>query len=70
VAVGESKKEMRDVLDWTIPFLPEEKPRHLLGVGEIDDIFEIIERGIDMFDCVIPTRLGRTGFIMVVLTYV
>lgn len=65
VAVGESKKEMLDVLDWVTPFLPEEKPRHLLGVGEVDDIFEIIERGIDMFDCVIPTRLGRTGFILV-----
>ena len=65
VAVGESKKEMRDVLDWTVPLLPEDKPRHLLGVGEVDDIFEIIERGIDMFDCVIPTRLGRTGFVLV-----
>lgn len=61
VAVGESKKEMRDVLDWTIPILPPEKPRHLLGVGEIDDIFEIIARGIDTFDCVMPTRLGRMG---------
>ncbi len=62
VAVGESKEEMKKVLDWTMPYLPEEKPRHLLGVGEIDDFFEIIERGVDTFDCVIPTRLGRTGF--------
>lgn len=65
VAVGESKKEMMDVLDWIMPILPGEKPRHLLGVGEIDDIFKTIERGIDMFDCVLPTRLGRTGFILI-----
>lgn len=65
VAVGESKTEMINVLDWSIPYLPQEKPRHLLGVGEIDDVFEIIERGIDTFDCVIPTRLGRTGFVFV-----
>ena len=63
VAVGESKKEMRDVLDWTAPFLPEDKPRHFLGVGEIDDIFDSIEKGIDTFDCVIPTRMGRYGCI-------
>lgn len=62
VAVGEGKREMLDVLDWTAPYLPKEKPRHLLGVGEVDDIFEITERGIDTFDCVIPTRMGRTGF--------
>jgi len=65
VAVGEGKQEMLDVLDWTVSYLPKEKPRHLLGVGEVDDIFEIIERGIDTFDCVVPTRLGRTGFVFV-----
>jgi tRNA-guanine transglycosylase len=65
VAVGESKKEMINVLNWSVPHSPDEKPRHLLGVGEIDDVFEIVERGIDTFDCVIPTRLGRTGFIFV-----
>lgn len=65
VAVGESKDEMKKAVDASIPYLPDEKPRHLLGVGEIDDIFEIIERGIDTFDCVIPTRLGRTGFVFV-----
>ena len=65
VAVGEAKPEMIKVLDWVLPFLPKDKPRHLLGVGEPDDIFEIIERGIDTFDCVIPTRLGRTGFVFV-----
>jgi len=61
VSVGEPKKQMRGVLDWVGPLLPEEKPLHLLGVGEIDDIFEIIERGVDSFDCVMPTRLGRMG---------
>lgn len=65
VSVGESKKEMRDVLDWVSPFLPENKPRHLLGIGEIDDIFEAVERGIDTFDCVIPTRFGRYGMVFV-----
>jgi queuine tRNA-ribosyltransferase len=63
VSVGESKKEMRDVLEWTIPYLPDEKPRHLLGIGEVDDIFSAIENGIDTFDCVIPTRFGRYGII-------
>ncbi|MEK7451138.1 MAG: tRNA guanosine(34) transglycosylase Tgt [Patescibacteria group bacterium] len=65
VSVGESKKEMQDVLDWVLPFLPENKPRHLLGIGEVDDIFEAIERGMDTFDCVIPTRFGRYGMIFI-----
>lgn len=64
VSVGESKKEMKSVLDWVAPFLPEEKPRHLLGVGEIDDIFSLIEKGMDSFDCVMPTRFGRMGQIL------
>ena len=61
VAVGESKKEMVHVLDWVTPILPPEKPRHLLGVGEIDDIFALVARGMDTFDCVQPTRLARMG---------
>ena len=61
VSVGESKKEMRDVLDWITPFLPDEKPRHLLGIGEVDDIFDAVYFGMDPFDCVIPTRFGRYG---------
>jgi queuine tRNA-ribosyltransferase len=61
VAVGESKKEMKNVLDWVSPFLPSDKPRHLLGVGEIDDIFTLVEHGFDTFDCVQPTRLARMG---------
>ena len=63
VSVGESKEEMKNVCDWVIPQLPEAKPRHLLGVGEIDDIFDVIERGIDTFDCVQPTRLARMGHV-------
>jgi tRNA-guanine transglycosylase len=61
VAVGESKKQMADVLRWVTPFLPDRKPRHLLGVGEIDDIFTLVEYGMDTFDCVQPTRLARMG---------
>ena len=60
-----SKKNLYDVVDWTTDIVSEEKPRHLLGIGEVDDIFEIIERGIDTFDCVIPTRIGRTGFFFI-----
>ena len=65
VSVGESKTQMRQAIDWSYPYLPEEKPRHLLGIGEIDDIFDIIERGMDTFDCVIPTRLGRYGIVFI-----
>jgi tRNA-guanine transglycosylase len=61
VSVGESKKEMEQVLSWVTPMLPDDKPRHLLGVGEIDDIFTLISYGIDTFDCVQPTRLARMG---------
>jgi queuine tRNA-ribosyltransferase len=63
VSVGESKREMVDVLDWVSPLLPDNKPRHLLGVGEIDDIFALVEHGVDTFDCVQPTRLARMGIL-------
>jgi tRNA-guanine transglycosylase len=63
VSVGESKEEMYTVLDWVVPRLPEEKPRHLLGVGEFDDMFQAIKHGIDTFDCVQPTRLARAGYV-------
>ena len=56
---------MVHVLDWVTPYLPDEKPRHLLGVGEIDDIFALVERGMDTFDCVQPTRLGRVGLVLI-----
>lgn len=55
------KEEMNKILEWTMPILKEKKPVHLLGVGEIDDIFEAIEKGVDLFDCVMPTRVARRG---------
>jgi tRNA-guanine transglycosylase len=60
-SLGKSKEDMKEILDWVVPLLPKEKPRHLLGIGEIEDLKECIIRGIDMFDCVVPTRLGRHG---------
>jgi tRNA-guanine transglycosylase len=60
-----SKANLYDVIDWTTDIVDEEKPRHLLGIGEVDDLFEGIERGIDTFDCVSPTRIGRTGFFFI-----
>jgi len=60
-SLGRSKNEMHRVLEWTIPLLPEDKPRHLLGVGEIEDIFQVVKRGIDLFDCVLPTKIAHTG---------
>jgi queuine tRNA-ribosyltransferase len=64
-SLGKSKAEMHAILDWTVPLLPDGKPRHLLGIGEIDDIFEAVERGIDMFDCVSPTRWARNGTLLI-----
>ncbi|HEV8192444.1 MAG TPA: tRNA guanosine(34) transglycosylase Tgt [Ktedonobacterales bacterium] len=61
LSVGEPKPLMWHMLEVTIPELPDEKPRHLLGVGSPDDLLEGIERGVDMFDCVLPTRTARTG---------
>ncbi len=64
-SLGKSKHDMHKVLDWTIPGLPHNKPRHLLGIGEVDDLFEGVQRGIDTFDCVIPTRFARTSNLFV-----
>lgn len=61
LAVGETKQEMYKTLDGTLPVLPADKPRYLMGVGEPDDLVEGIVRGVDIFDCVIPTRLARHG---------
>ena len=61
LAVGESQKQMFKVLDEIIPFMPKNKPRYLMGVGTPSDILGAVKRGIDMFDCVMPTRSGRTG---------
>ncbi len=61
LAVGEGQDIMFEVLDYTVPALPENKPRYLMGVGKPSDIVGAVLRGIDMFDCVIPTRSGRFG---------
>jgi queuine tRNA-ribosyltransferase len=61
LAVGEGQEVMFDVLDFTMPHMPDDKPRYLMGVGKPDDIVGAVERGIDMFDCVMPSRSGRTG---------
>jgi queuine tRNA-ribosyltransferase len=61
LAVGEGQAEMFRVLDFAVSMLPEDRPRYLMGVGKPDDIIGAVERGIDMFDCVLPTRSGRTG---------
>lgn len=58
-SLGKTKEDMHNILDWTLPLLPDNKPRHLLGIGNIRDIFEGVERGIDVMDCVIPTREAR-----------
>ncbi len=63
LSVGEPKDERDHVLDITTPLLPNNKPRYLMGVGKPEDIVESVKRGIDMFDCVIPTRNARNGFI-------
>jgi queuine tRNA-ribosyltransferase len=59
--LGREKEEMHSVLAFTVPLLPDEAPRHLLGIGEIDDLLAGIGMGIDLFDCAIPTRLARHG---------
>ncbi len=61
LAVGEGQAEMFRTLDATVHLLPAERPRYLMGVGRPDDILGAVARGIDMFDCVLPTRMGRTG---------
>ncbi len=61
LSVGESAGEMYKVLDYLIPEIPENKPRYLMGVGYPENIVEAVKRGVDMFDCVIPTREGRHG---------
>lgn len=64
LSVGESKTEMNRVLDFTVPLLPEDKPRYLMGVAAPDSLIDGVIRGIDMFDCVLPTRIGRKGTLM------
>lgn len=64
LSVGEPANEMYEMLDCTVPLLPYDKPRYLMGVGSPDYLIEGSIRGIDMFDCVLPTRIGRNGTIM------
>jgi len=61
VSVGEPRALMLEAIEWTVPHLPREKPRYLMGVGTPEDLIDAVARGIDMFDCVLPTRLGRNG---------
>ena len=63
LSVGEPMEERNQVLEATTPLLPEDHPRYLMGVGTPEDIVESVRRGIDMFDCVMPTRNARTGFL-------
>lgn len=67
LAVGETKAQMVEALDFTVPLLPTHRPRYLMGVGEPDDLVEAVRRGVDIFDCVIPTRLARHGSAMTAL---
>jgi queuine tRNA-ribosyltransferase len=61
LAVGEGQEAMFSVLDYAPDMLPQDKPRYLMGVGKPDDIVGAVKRGIDMMDCVLPSRSGRTG---------
>jgi queuine tRNA-ribosyltransferase len=64
-SLGGDKAQMYEVVDMTVPHMPDGMARHLLGVGDVDDLLECVARGIDMFDCVSPTRLGRHGAALV-----
>ena len=64
LAVGETHEEMNAVLDFTTQLLPENKPRYLMGVGAPDSLIDGVIRGVDMFDCVLPTRIARNGTCM------
>ena len=64
LSVGEPKEIQNDVLEYTVPLLPEDKPRYLMGVGSPGAILDAVERGIDMMDCVLPTRIARHGTAM------
>ncbi len=61
LAIGEERGLMLDTTAWAAQLLPADKPRYFMGIGDPEGILEVVERGIDMFDCVLPTRLGRTG---------
>jgi queuine tRNA-ribosyltransferase len=61
LAVGESREEMFEATGWAAPLLPADRPRYFMGIGDPEGIMEVIARGVDMFDCVLPTRIARTG---------
>jgi queuine tRNA-ribosyltransferase len=61
LSVGEPKEEMHSIIEWIGPLMPADRPRYLMGVGELRDVLEAVENGIDMFDCVMPTRNARNG---------
>jgi queuine tRNA-ribosyltransferase len=61
LSVGEDKEQMYQILDYTTPLMPSDKPRYLMGVGTPEDLIEGVKRGVDMFDCVMPTRIARHG---------
>jgi queuine tRNA-ribosyltransferase len=61
LAVGEDWDETLDAVSWSAPLLPEARPRYFMGIGDAEGILEVIARGVDMFDCVLPTRTARTG---------
>jgi hypothetical protein len=61
LTIGEDRELMFETVGWAAPELPEKHARYFMGIGDAEGILEVIERGIDMFDCVLPTRLGRTG---------
>jgi queuine tRNA-ribosyltransferase len=63
--LGEDKDQMFGVVEWTVQELPEDRPRHLLGIGEVDDLVRGVELGMDTFDCAMPTRIGRHGMAVV-----
>jgi len=65
VAVGEPREKLPEILDWVLPILPTNKPRYLMGLGRPEELVLAISRGVDMFDCVIPTREGRHGRFLV-----
>lgn len=64
-SLGKEKKEMHQILDWCNEELPEEKPKHLLGIGIVEDIIEGVKRGCDTFDCVGPTKIARSGYVYI-----
>jgi queuine tRNA-ribosyltransferase len=61
VSVGEGHEHLKEVVGWTAPLLPVDRPRYLMGVGELRDIVVSVAAGVDLFDCVLPTRNGRNG---------